>query len=99
MTAERVHTTPVNPLKTDGTENKDIQATNGAQAYVFNHQISILTAFITTDILGHSGYQFLHKVKVLYKYDRDYLCVNKSQFIPVIFEPPCILPTDFCLVS
>jgi hypothetical protein len=26
----------------------------------------------------------------LFKYDRDYLCVNKSQFVPVIFEPPCI---------
>jgi hypothetical protein len=26
-----------------------------------------------------------------FKYDRDYLCVNKSQFFPVIFEPPCIL--------
>jgi hypothetical protein len=24
------------------------------------------------------------------KYDRDYLCVKKSQFVPVIFEPPCI---------
>jgi hypothetical protein len=24
------------------------------------------------------------------KYDRDYLCVNKSQFVPVIFEPPCM---------
>jgi hypothetical protein len=24
------------------------------------------------------------------KYDRDYLCVNKSQFVPVIFETPCI---------
>jgi hypothetical protein len=23
------------------------------------------------------------------KYDRDYLCVNKSQFVPVIFEPAC----------
>jgi hypothetical protein len=23
-----------------------------------------------------------------FKYDRDYLCVNKSQFVPVIFEPP-----------
>jgi hypothetical protein len=28
-----------------------------------------------------------------FKYDRDYLCVNKSQFVPVIFEPPCINPT------
>ena len=26
-----------------------------------------------------------------FKYDRDYLCVNKSQFVPVIFEPPCNL--------
>jgi hypothetical protein len=25
-----------------------------------------------------------------FKYDRDYLCLNKSQFVPVIFEPPCI---------
>jgi hypothetical protein len=25
-----------------------------------------------------------------FKYDRDYLCVNQSQFVPVIFEPPCI---------
>jgi hypothetical protein len=25
-----------------------------------------------------------------FKYDRDRLCVNKSQFVPVIFEPPCI---------
>ena len=22
-------------------------------------------------------------------YDQDELCVNKSQFVPVIFEPPC----------
>jgi hypothetical protein len=26
-----------------------------------------------------------------FKYDRDYLCVNKSHFVPVIFEPLCIL--------
>jgi hypothetical protein len=26
-----------------------------------------------------------------FKYDRDDLCVNKSQFVPVIFEPLCIL--------
>ena len=24
-----------------------------------------------------------------FKYDQDYLCVNKSKFVPVIFEPPC----------
>jgi hypothetical protein len=27
-----------------------------------------------------------------FKYDRDYLCVNKSQFVPVIFEPPLYHP-------
>ena len=46
----------------------------------------------------------LHKAKLLclqsfrrpslctrwFKYDRDDLCGNKSQFVPVIFEPPCI---------
>jgi hypothetical protein len=26
-----------------------------------------------------------------FKFDRDYLCVNKSQFVPVIFEPPCTI--------
>jgi hypothetical protein len=25
-----------------------------------------------------------------FKYDRDWLCVNKSQFVPVIFEPSCM---------
>jgi hypothetical protein len=24
-----------------------------------------------------------------FKYDRDWLCVNKPQSVPVIFEPPC----------
>jgi hypothetical protein len=27
-----------------------------------------------------------------FKYDRDYLCVNKSPLVPVIFEPPSIMP-------
>jgi hypothetical protein len=28
-----------------------------------------------------------------FKYDRDWLCVNKSQFVPVIFKPSC----NFCV--
>jgi len=24
-----------------------------------------------------------------FKYDRDFLCVNCKQSVPVIFEPPC----------
>jgi hypothetical protein len=35
-----------------------------------------------------------------FRYDRDDLCVNKSQFFPVIFEPPCINNfAAFCPVS
>jgi hypothetical protein len=36
-----------------------------------------------------------------FKYDRDDLCVNKSQFVPVIFEPPCMftLYEIFCSSS
>ena len=30
-----------------------------------------------------------------FKYDRDDLCANKSQFVPVIFEPPCTLAVLF----
>jgi hypothetical protein len=33
--------------------------------------------------------RFDHPNTRWFKYDRDYLCVNKSQFVPVIFEPPC----------
>jgi hypothetical protein len=32
-----------------------------------------------------------------FKYDRDDLCVNKSQFVPVIFEPPCTSSQNFRL--
>jgi hypothetical protein len=31
------------------------------------------------------------------KYDRDDLCVNKSLFVPVIFQPPCIKMSSTCL--
>ena len=31
-----------------------------------------------------------HRYTRWFKYDRDRLCVNKSQFVPVMFEPPCI---------
>jgi hypothetical protein len=33
---------------------------------------------------------YIHTHTRWFKYDRDDLCVNKSQFVPVIFEPPCI---------
>jgi hypothetical protein len=34
-----------------------------------------------------------------FKYDRDYLCVNKSQFVPVIFEPPCNMVCHAQIIS
>ena len=30
-----------------------------------------------------------------FKYDRDYLCVNKPVTVPVIFEPPCTFKKQF----
>jgi hypothetical protein len=33
---------------------------------------------------------YTHILTRWFTYDRDYLCVNKSQFVSVIFEPPCI---------
>ena len=41
--------------------------------------------------LRNCGFEFRwgHGYTRWFKYDRDYLCVNKSQFVPVIFEPPC----------
>jgi hypothetical protein len=34
-----------------------------------------------------------------FKYDRDDLCLNRSQFVPVIFEPPCIIIWPVCRVE
>jgi hypothetical protein len=35
-------------------------------------------------------YIYTHTHTRWFKYDRDWVCVNKSQFVPVIFEPPCL---------
>jgi hypothetical protein len=45
---------------------------------------SVLTVCRTTDV------QYTR----WFKYDRDYFCVNKSQFVPVIFEPPCVFSKE-----
>ena len=48
------------------------------------------------DVLGkHPSFDFILESKPTtstrwFKYDRDRWCVNKSQFVPVIFEPPCM---------
>jgi hypothetical protein len=41
--------------------------------------------------VSHSDRNFSENSTGRFKYDRDWLCVNKSQFVPVIFEPPCSL--------
>jgi hypothetical protein len=34
-----------------------------------------------------------------FKYDRDDLCVNKSHFAPVIFEPPCTINIVYIILK
>jgi hypothetical protein len=50
-----------------------------------------LLAFLVSHIyiLQSPLYSHLCADTRCFKYGRDYLCVNKSQFVPVIFEPPC----------
>jgi hypothetical protein len=50
-------------------------------------QINPILTFPSSVVTMHSNTRF-------FKYDRDYLCVNKSQFVPVIFEPPCIFQSS-----
>jgi hypothetical protein len=42
-----------------------------------------------------TGIQEMNLIQALstrwFKYDRGWLCVNKSQFVPIIFEPPCTM--------
>jgi hypothetical protein len=59
------------------TSKSDVQVTNTLD-------IIYLLLQVSTVKLLHSG------STRWFKYDRDYLCVNKSQFVPVIFEPPCM---------
>jgi hypothetical protein len=47
------------------------------------------TCFIRFMLLENYYYYYYINNTRWFKYDRDYLCVNKSQFVPVIFEPPC----------
>jgi hypothetical protein len=47
----------------------------------------------------HERYKKTELTTRWFKYDRDNLCVNKSQLVPVIFEPPCTIccTTVLCL--
>ena len=50
---------------------------------------SIAVGKHTTKLKSRSHNHFCRHGTRWFKYDRDWLCVNKSQFVPVIFEPPC----------
>jgi hypothetical protein len=92
--------------QTSAQTNSKLQATWNAQATYWHEQYS--TASFYTCQLESRTYN-VQKRKYCFtvnststkwfKYDRDYLCVNKSQFVPVISEPPCIwgvlYTTDF----
>ena len=52
---------------------------------------SVVVSALVVLLLNSSSVKYAYFTR-WFKYDRDYLCVNKSQFVPVIFEPPCIMP-------
>jgi hypothetical protein len=59
----------------------------------FNNQLQIdstIKSYFHTKSNIIYTYIYIHTYTRWFKYDRDCLCVNKSQFVPVIFEPPCI---------
>jgi hypothetical protein len=60
----------------------------------FNPHLSYVNSYISVcaPVVGPQIYFYIgpRNTRRL-KYDRDDLYVNKSQFVPVIFEPPCIL--------
>jgi hypothetical protein len=63
--------------------------------------LPIPTLSTTTYLISYFCMQFVRMCELTwayvcrctrwFKYDRDYLCVNKLEFVPVLFEPPCIL--------
>jgi hypothetical protein len=56
----------------------------------FTLQWTNTDSWVTGTVLGEGeGACSEHFYTGWFKYDRDYLCVKKSQFVPVIFEPPC----------
>ena len=57
------------------------QEINEAERHHFGY---ILFTWVVS-VLPAEGWRYTR----WFKYDRDDLCVNKSQFVPVIFEPPC----------
>ena len=50
----------------------------------------IILSLTSCFVMWHRWLKCLKSHTRWFKYDRDDLCVNKSQFVPVIFEPPCI---------
>jgi hypothetical protein len=54
-------------------------------------EIYVIIAFPLQQLIANTPQCYVIRTR-WFKYDRDYLCVNKSQFVPVIFEPPCTLP-------
>jgi hypothetical protein len=74
----------------------DNQATTRNKQPKGRNSIFLLTDWVQpTEVVNHLVTTRRPLVEKLwctrwFKYDRDWLCVNKSQFVPVIFEPPCI---------
>ena len=75
------------------TSNHDVKNNNLSNTLHTEKSLSIVPICVTfpTHTLRFSGPNKSPIYTRWFKYDRDYLCVNKSQFVPVIFEPPCTM--------
>jgi hypothetical protein len=76
-------------------QNENTDVTNGLSSqiscmlYSWTYTISVFLKFLfRRGTPACENYIYIYTR--WFKYDRNYLCVNKSQFVPVIFEPPCI---------
>jgi len=57
--------------------------------------VTVLNAVGNCNIMVSIIILWDHHCTRWFKYDRDYLCVNKPVTVPVIFEPPCICGLSF----
>jgi hypothetical protein len=69
----------------------NVSCTANCMLYLKNFKIMTLPCLYIYELFMYA------KVSVStrwFRYDQDWLCVNKSQFVPVIFEPPCSYKTN-----
>jgi hypothetical protein len=71
--------------------NRDRQHSNANNLLILGRFINIYLFIHYTSTTGILTIAHCLWYTRWFKYDRDYLCINKSQFVLVIFQPPCNL--------